>query len=179
MRSRFAETEIQPQLDLAPDLPNVTADLGHLEQALMGLLTNAVEATGHGGAVAVRTRYFTARCRREGDSYFRRRQRRGYSRQRIFPASSSRFSPRNRMARALACRWRKNSSRSTAARSRSAKARASARRWKSRSPPPAIYETALLLRRRLARCERTLRPRPLSVFTTPGSRLAEPRRVLP
>jgi two-component system, NtrC family, sensor histidine kinase HydH len=56
MRSRFAETKIQPQLDLAPDLPNVTADLGHLEQALMGLLTNAVEATGHGGAVAVGTR---------------------------------------------------------------------------------------------------------------------------
>jgi two-component system sensor histidine kinase HydH len=56
MRSRFAEARIQANLDLAPALPSVNADLGHLEQALLGLMTNAAEATPQGGVVTIRTR---------------------------------------------------------------------------------------------------------------------------
>jgi two-component system, NtrC family, sensor histidine kinase HydH len=55
MRSRFAEGNVQVRIELAPDLPAVTADVGHLEQALMGLMTNALEATAPGGTVTVRT----------------------------------------------------------------------------------------------------------------------------
>jgi two-component system, NtrC family, sensor kinase len=56
MRSRFGEAKIQANLDLAPALPRVEADLGHLEQALLGLMTNAAEATPQGGTVTIRTR---------------------------------------------------------------------------------------------------------------------------
>jgi two-component system, NtrC family, sensor histidine kinase HydH len=55
MRSRFAEGNVQTRLELAHDLPLVNADAGHLEQALMGLMTNALEATAPGGTVIIRT----------------------------------------------------------------------------------------------------------------------------
>ena len=56
MRSRFNAGEVSSSMDLAADLPHITSDLDHLEQALMGLITNALEATAPGGVVTVRTR---------------------------------------------------------------------------------------------------------------------------
>ena len=56
MRSRFSDAKVSPSTDFAADLPNITSDLNHLEQALMGLMTNALEATAQGGIVTIRTR---------------------------------------------------------------------------------------------------------------------------
>lgn len=53
--SRFADAKVDIRLELASDLPPITADLNHLEQALMVLLSNAVEASPAGGAVTIRT----------------------------------------------------------------------------------------------------------------------------
>jgi two-component system, NtrC family, sensor histidine kinase HydH len=55
MRNRFDDAKVRPNMDLAVDLPRVTSDVNHMEQALMGLLTNALEATLPGGVVTVRT----------------------------------------------------------------------------------------------------------------------------
>lgn len=56
MGSRFSAAEVSSSMDLAADLPHITSDLDHLEQALMGLITNALEATAPGGIVTIRTR---------------------------------------------------------------------------------------------------------------------------
>jgi signal transduction histidine kinase len=56
LRGRFNEANVTPDLDLDANLPSVTLDVNHLEQALMGLITNAVEATPRGGIVTVRTK---------------------------------------------------------------------------------------------------------------------------
>jgi two-component system, NtrC family, sensor histidine kinase HydH len=56
LRGRFGDAQISTKLDLEANLPTVTSDVNHLEQALMGLLTNAVEATPKGGIVTVRTK---------------------------------------------------------------------------------------------------------------------------
>jgi two-component system, NtrC family, sensor histidine kinase HydH len=55
LRNRFNEAKVSLRLDLAADLPSITSDPSHLEQALMGLLTNALEATPQGGVVTIRT----------------------------------------------------------------------------------------------------------------------------
>ena len=55
-RARFSDAQVTTKLDLEANLPSVTSDVNHLEQALMGLITNAVEATPRGGIVTVRTR---------------------------------------------------------------------------------------------------------------------------
>ena len=55
MHSRFSDAKVSPHLELAANLPSVAADLNHLEQALMVLITNALEATPTGGAVTIRT----------------------------------------------------------------------------------------------------------------------------
>jgi two-component system sensor histidine kinase HydH len=56
LRSRFSDAQVVTKLDLDANLPSVSSDVNHLEQALMGLITNAVEATPRGGIVTVRTR---------------------------------------------------------------------------------------------------------------------------
>ena len=56
MRSRFSDAKVSSDVDLAADLPSITFDLNHLEQALMGLITNALEATAQNGVVTIRTR---------------------------------------------------------------------------------------------------------------------------
>ena len=55
MRTRFTDAKVTPSLDLASRLPSVTFDLNHLEQALMVLITNALEASSKGGVVTIRT----------------------------------------------------------------------------------------------------------------------------
>jgi signal transduction histidine kinase len=55
LRSRFSEAKVDARMDLAADLPSVTSDLNHLEQALLVLITNALEASGTGDVVTVRT----------------------------------------------------------------------------------------------------------------------------
>ena len=56
MGSRFNDAGVHLILDLDPNLPGVTSDLNHLEQALMVLMTNALEATPKGGTVKIDTR---------------------------------------------------------------------------------------------------------------------------
>jgi len=56
MGSRFHDAGVQLSLDLDPNLPGITSDLNHLEQALMVLITNALEATPKGGMVKIHTK---------------------------------------------------------------------------------------------------------------------------
>jgi two-component system, NtrC family, sensor histidine kinase HydH len=56
LQPRFSHAEVDSKLDLETNLPNVICDANHLEQALMVLITNALEATPKGGAVTIRTR---------------------------------------------------------------------------------------------------------------------------
>jgi two-component system, NtrC family, sensor histidine kinase HydH len=55
LRSRFAETNVTPRLDLGKNVPSVQADANQVEQIFMGLITNALEATPAGGYVNIRT----------------------------------------------------------------------------------------------------------------------------
>ncbi len=55
LRARFDESSITPKLELDPTFPKATLDPFHVEQILLGLLTNAIEATPAGGTVTVRT----------------------------------------------------------------------------------------------------------------------------
>jgi two-component system, NtrC family, sensor histidine kinase HydH len=57
MNSRFHDAGVQSKVDLDPNLPGIVFDLNHLEQALMVLITNALEATPRGGAVTIRTKW--------------------------------------------------------------------------------------------------------------------------
>jgi len=56
MNSRFADAGVLLNLDLAASLPGIKSDLNHLEQVLMVLITNALEATPRGGEVTIRTK---------------------------------------------------------------------------------------------------------------------------
>ncbi|MGH7795973.1 MAG: sensor histidine kinase [Candidatus Binatia bacterium] len=55
MHSRFTDANVSRNLELGANIPSVACDLNHLEQALMVLITNALEATPKGGAVTIRT----------------------------------------------------------------------------------------------------------------------------
>ena len=57
LRPRFAGARIASKLDLDTNLPSVTVDANHLEQALLELITNAMEASPPGAAVTVRTKF--------------------------------------------------------------------------------------------------------------------------
>lgn len=59
LKPRFAEADVSPQLDLDGSLPRLRADANHVEQILMGLITNAVEATPRGGRVSIATKAHT------------------------------------------------------------------------------------------------------------------------
>lgn len=56
LRARFSVAQVTTKLDLDANLPPVSSDVNHLEQALMGLITNALEATPRGGVVTVTTK---------------------------------------------------------------------------------------------------------------------------
>jgi two-component system sensor histidine kinase HydH len=56
LRPRFEEANVRSDFDLDPNLSKATLDANHLEQAFMGLITNAVEATPKGGKVTIRTK---------------------------------------------------------------------------------------------------------------------------
>jgi len=56
LRLRFEKAQVELRLELASDLPETSLDPNHVEQVLMGLMTNALEATAAGGIVTVRTR---------------------------------------------------------------------------------------------------------------------------
>jgi signal transduction histidine kinase len=53
LKTRFSQAGIQAHLDLAANLPRIHVDANHMEQAFMGLITNAVEATPRGGQVKI------------------------------------------------------------------------------------------------------------------------------
>ncbi|MBI4637082.1 MAG: hypothetical protein HY727_12100 [Candidatus Rokubacteria bacterium] len=55
LRERVAQGQIKLEVALAPDLPALTADGVQLEQALLGVLENALDALGPGGTLRVRT----------------------------------------------------------------------------------------------------------------------------
>jgi len=56
LRPRFAETTVEPSLQLGSNIPKVPLDANQVEQIFMGLITNALEATPKGGTVTIRTR---------------------------------------------------------------------------------------------------------------------------
>lgn len=58
LKPRFLQAGIQAQLELASDVPPINFDANHLEQAFMGLITNALEATPQGGRVKISTEIF-------------------------------------------------------------------------------------------------------------------------
>jgi two-component system sensor histidine kinase HydH len=56
LKPRFSAAGIGAELDLATNLPPIALDANHLEQAFMGLITNAVEATPQGGQIRILTK---------------------------------------------------------------------------------------------------------------------------
>jgi len=56
LRPRFEEASVSSYLDLDSSLPKSALDANHVEQAFMGLITNALEATPKGGRVTIRTK---------------------------------------------------------------------------------------------------------------------------
>jgi len=56
LRLRFADARVASKLDLDASLPSMKTDANHLEQALLALITNAVEASPQGAIVTVRTK---------------------------------------------------------------------------------------------------------------------------
>ncbi|MDX9911643.1 MAG: ATP-binding protein [Phycisphaerales bacterium] len=59
LESLCARRNLALVLDLDPEMPPIPIDAGMIHQALMNLLTNAVEAVPEGGIVTVRTLYRT------------------------------------------------------------------------------------------------------------------------
>jgi signal transduction histidine kinase len=55
LRARFKDARVELNLDLDADLPAIVSDANHLEQALMALITNALEATPENGVVTLST----------------------------------------------------------------------------------------------------------------------------
>jgi signal transduction histidine kinase len=53
---RFADARVQTKLELTTHIPKLTMDANHAEQVLMGLVTNALEATPQDGTVTIRTK---------------------------------------------------------------------------------------------------------------------------
>src|SRR5262245_5318989 len=56
LRARFADAHVTSKLDLDSNLPTMITDVNHLEQALLAIITNAVEASPQGTVVTVRSR---------------------------------------------------------------------------------------------------------------------------
>ena len=56
MGARFSDAKVTLDLDLDAASPCVSSDVNQLEQALMVLITNALEATPKGGSVTIRTK---------------------------------------------------------------------------------------------------------------------------
>src|SRR5580765_2027368 len=56
MGARFSDAKVTLDLDLDATSPSVSSDVNQLEQALMVLITNALEATPKGGSVTIRTK---------------------------------------------------------------------------------------------------------------------------
>jgi two-component system, NtrC family, sensor histidine kinase HydH len=59
LRARFTEARVKLNLDLDAELPAIVSDANHVEQALMALITNALEATPENGVVTIRTQSLT------------------------------------------------------------------------------------------------------------------------
>ena len=55
LRARFKDARVELNLDLDAELPAIVSDANHLEQALMALITNALEATPENGLVTLST----------------------------------------------------------------------------------------------------------------------------
>ena len=56
LRPRFADAGVRTNLELAIDIPKLILDANQAEQVLMGLVTNALEATPKDGTVTIRTK---------------------------------------------------------------------------------------------------------------------------
>src|SRR5258705_622189 len=54
--ARFSDAKVTLDLDLDATSPSVSSDVDQLEQALMVLITNSLEATPKGGSVTIRTK---------------------------------------------------------------------------------------------------------------------------
>ena len=56
----FRQSGIEVQRNLDPEIPDVDASMGQVEQVLVNVLVNACEATAPGGVVTVETHYAAA-----------------------------------------------------------------------------------------------------------------------
>ena len=56
LKPRFADAQVTPELDLGNNISPAELDANQVEQILMSLITNALEATPPGGRVTIRTR---------------------------------------------------------------------------------------------------------------------------
>lgn len=56
MLQRALGEDVELTTDLAPDLPNIAADVGHLEQVLLNLAVNSRDALPNGGKLTITTR---------------------------------------------------------------------------------------------------------------------------
>lgn len=56
LRPRFVGAGVRSKLELTPNIPKIVLDANHAEQVLMGLVTNALEATPRDGTVTIRTK---------------------------------------------------------------------------------------------------------------------------
>jgi signal transduction histidine kinase len=58
LKTRFAGAEVAAETDLERNLPKLRVDPDHMEQILMVLITNALEATPPGGRVSIKTKAY-------------------------------------------------------------------------------------------------------------------------
>ena len=56
LRPRFDEARVTSNLELESSIPKTSLDTNLIEQALIGIITNALEATPNGGKVTIRTK---------------------------------------------------------------------------------------------------------------------------
>jgi hypothetical protein len=55
LKNLFQEKNINCELELQPDIPLVKSDFNQMKQVMLNLLQNAIDATGNGGTVVIRT----------------------------------------------------------------------------------------------------------------------------
>ena len=115
LRPDAAARHIALEIDVPPDLPPVHGDRVQLQQVLLNLILNGMDALGAEGGDRRKVARDGAAPGTQHPGIQRRRHRHRHSRQRRSSTSSTRSSPPSRPASAWDCRSRAASSRPTAA----------------------------------------------------------------
>ena len=88
------------QIETAEDLPPVSGDAGQLQQAVIALATNAIDAMPDGGVLRI-----SEPAKGQAGAGRSERYRRRHSARRILRESSSRSSPPRKLAKAQVLAW--------------------------------------------------------------------------